>query len=83
MDLKITWFNAGEKTLEELDALTVSRFNIKNFTEPYNYKLKNFYVFKVLDLDPSSTTGYYGMCINKEYAQAVKKNLEVWKKNQH
>lgn len=79
---EITWFNNGEKTNEELDALTLQRFNIKNFKSVSDYKdLKNFYVFKVMDLDTKSETGYYGMCINKEYAKAVKAALDNWKNN--
>jgi ribosomal protein L17 len=41
----------------------------KNFKEVDDYKsIQNFYVFKVLDLDEKSETGYYGMFINKAYA---------------
>jgi hypothetical protein len=38
--------------------------------------MHNFYVFKVLDLDEKSETGYYGMCINKEYAKNVQEILK-------
>jgi len=30
-------------------------------------------------LDEKSKTGYYGMCINKEYAKAVQAALDKWK----
>ena len=76
----IKWFNNGDKTIEDLDKLTLQRFNIKNLKTVDDYKnMKNFYVFKVLDLDENSETGYYGMCINKEYAKAVKDALNNWK----
>lgn len=78
----IPWINDGEKTVEELDNLPHMRFNIKNFTETYNYKLNNFYVFKILDLDKASKTGYYGMCINKEFAKTIQENIDLWKKSQ-
>lgn len=75
---KIQWFDKSEKTIEELDKLSLQRFNIKNYLTTDNYKLENFYVFPVLDLDKESKTGYYAMCINKEFAKAVKQNLEQW-----
>ena len=79
---QIQWFNNGEKTNNELDNLSLLRFNIKNFKSVDDYKdLKNFYVFKVLDLDEKSETGYYGMCINKEYAKRVQEALDKWKNN--
>ena len=79
---QIQWFNNGEKTNEELDKLSLQRFNIKNFKSIDDYKdIQNFYVFRVLDLDEKSETGYYGMCINKEYAKAVKLILEKNKNN--
>ena len=77
---KIKWFNNGEKTIEDLDNLTLQRFNIKNLKSIDDYKnMKNFYIFKVFDLDEKSETGYYGMCINKEYAKSVKESLNNWK----
>ena len=81
---QIQWFNNGEKTNEELDKLSLQRFNIKNFKSVDDYKdMQNFYIFKVLDLDEKSETGYYGMCINKEYAAAVKAALDKWKNNKN
>ena len=77
---QITWFNNGEKTNQELDNLSLQRFNIKNFKNVEDYKdLKNFYVFKVLDLDENSKTGYYGMCINKEFAKQVQETVNKMK----
>lgn len=74
---QIQWFNNGEKTNEELDKLSLQRFNIKNFKSVDDYKdIQNFYVFKVLDLDEKSETGYYGMCINKEYAKKIQEILK-------
>lgn len=79
---QITWFNQGEKTNEELDNLSLLRFNIKNIKSVDEYQnLKNFYVFKVLDLDEKSETGYYGMCINKEYAKSVQEMVKKLKNN--
>ena len=79
---QITWFNNGEQTIEQLDNLTLQRFNIKNFKDVDDYKaMQNFYVFKVLDLDEKSETGYYGMFINKAYAQSVKQMIEKQKTN--
>lgn len=79
---QITWFNNGEKTNEELDNLSLQRFNIKNIKSIDSYKdLKNFYAFKVLDLDEKSETGYYAMCINKEYAKMVQESLNKLKTN--
>lgn len=80
---QITQFNSGEKTNEELDNLSLQRFNIKNIKSVDDYKdLKNFYVFKVLDLDEKSETGYYAMCINKEYAKMIQETLNNWKNKQ-
>ena len=74
---QIQWFNNGEKSNEELDKLSLQRFNIKNFKSVDDYKdIQNFYVFKVLDLDEKSETGYYGMCINKEYAKKIQEILK-------
>ena len=74
---QIQWFNNGEKPNEELDKLSLQRFNIKNFKSVDDYKdIQNFYVFKVLDLDEKSETGYYGMCINKEYAKKIQEILK-------
>lgn len=74
---QIQWFKQGEKTIEELDKVSLQRFNIKNFKSVDDYKdMQNFYVFKVLDLDEKSETGYYGMCINKEYAKRVQEILK-------
>lgn len=74
---QIQWFKQGEKTIEELDKVSLQRFNIKNFKSVDDYKdMQNFYVFKVLDLDEKSETGYYGMCINKEYAKKVQEILK-------
>ena len=79
---QITWFNNGEHTIEQLDNLNLQRFNIKNFKEVDDYKsIQNFYVFKVLDLDEKSETGYYGMFINKAYAQSIKQMIEKQKLN--
>ena len=78
---QITWFENGEHNIEYLDKLTLQRFNIKNFKDVSDYKdIQNFYVFKVLDLDENSKTGYYGMFINKEYAKAIKETLQNKKK---
>jgi len=77
---EITWFDESEKSDKDLDALTLHRFNIKNFTEVTNHKLDNYYVFKINDPDKESKTGFYGMCIQKEFAKQVKNNLEAWKK---
>ena len=78
---QIQWFNHNENTIEELDNLSLQRFNIKNIKSVDDYKdLKNFYAFKVLDLDEKSETGYYGMFINKEYAKRVQEALNDWKK---
>ena len=74
---QIQWFNNGEKPNEELDKLSLQRVNIKNFKSVDDYKdIQNFYVFKVLDLDEKSETGYYGMCINKEYAKKIQEILK-------
>lgn len=79
---EITWFNEGEKTNDELDSLTLHRFNIRNIKSVDSYKdLKNFYAFKVLDLDGQSETGYYAMCINKEYAQMIQETVNKMKTN--
>ena len=32
-------------------------------------------------MDEKSETGYYGMCINKEYAKQVQDALNNWKNN--
>lgn len=79
---KIQWFDKNDKTVEEFDKLNLQRFNIKNYSTTDNYKLDNFYVFPVLDTDKESKTGYYAMCINKEFVKAVKQNLEAWQKTQ-
>ena len=80
---QIQWFNNGEKPNEELDKLSLQRFNIKNFKSVDDYKdIQNFYVFKVLDLDEKSETGYYGMCINKEYAKKIQEILKKKNKKQ-
>ena len=81
---QIQWFNHDEKTIEELDNLSLQRFNIKNIKSVDDYKdLKNFYAFKVIDLDEKSETGYYGMFINKEYAASVKAALDKWKNSKN
>jgi len=36
----------------------------------------------VLDLDEKSETGYYAMCINKEYAKMIQETLNNWKNKQ-
>lgn len=77
---EITWIDENAKTDKELDALQLHRFNIKNFTDTAKYHLQNYYVFKIPDNDKDSSTGYYGMCIQKQFAQEVKQNLEAWKK---
>lgn len=77
---KIQWFDKTDKTIEEFDKLELQRFNIKNYATTDNYKLNNFYVFPVMDMDKESKTGYYAMCINKEFAKEVKQNLEAWQK---
>lgn len=84
MDIKIpqiTWFNNGEKTSEELDKLSLQRFNIKNLKDLKDYNLNNFYIFKVMDMNTDSTTGYYGMCINKEYTKQMQAMADAIKNN--
>lgn len=73
---EITWFDESEKTDIDLDALTLTRFNIKNFTDTHH--LQNYYVFKISDPDKESKTGFYGMCIQKKFAEIIKNNLEAW-----
>ena len=82
IDLKniIPTYNINDKTKEEFDNLKLNRFNIKDFSDTSNFNLTNYYVFKVLDLDTNSKTGWYGMCINKEFAKNVKKNLQARQK---
>lgn len=84
MDSLIKWFDISDMSPEEFDKLDLQRFNIKNFDGfANNYELKNFYAFKVLDLDKNSKTHYYGMCINKEYASKVMKLMDEYKANKH
>lgn len=77
----ITWFQNGEKTKEQLEQLTLQRFNIKNTNYNDLIKLDNYYTFIIKDQDKNSLTGYYTMCINKEFAIQVKKNLQNFKNN--
>lgn len=72
-------YENGQMEPEEFDKLNHNRFNINNFVMP-NYEFKNYYVFKIMDT--SSSTGYYGMCINKEFYKKVKEANDLWQSRQ-
>ena len=73
-------FENGFLSNEELDNLKYSRFIINNYKE--DIKLKNFYVFKTIDTDENSNTGYYAMAVKKEVADNIVKKAEQVKQGQ-
>ena len=83
--LRIPLYNITDKTFEEFDNLTHDRFNINNFSHELNqkYKFKNYYVFLVKDTDTDSSTGFYGMCINKEFYKNVKAAMDNYYNKQN
>ena len=73
-------FENGFLTNDELDKLSYSRFIINNYKD--DIKLNNFYVFKLMDMEDNTTTGYYGMAVKKEVADNIVKKAEQVKQGQ-
>lgn len=72
----IPTYDNNQMEPEQFDNLTHNRFNISNYQQS-NYNYQNYYVFRIED--PNSSTGYRGMCINKEFYKKVKEASEKWK----
>lgn len=72
----VKWYDINDMTPEDFDNIKEFRYNIKNYSEFTSYQMKNFYIFKILDLDEKSKTRYYGMAVNKNLADKLLKLYE-------
>lgn len=74
LEMLMPSYHNDQLTPEQFDSLPHDRFRIKDYK---GINLNNYHVFKIMDKE--SPTGYYGMCINKEYAKKMKDTLEKYK----